>query len=102
MELTSKQRAQLKGIASTYDTIMQIGKDGITENLVSAASDMLRARELIKIKVLESCMLSPKEACEELAEKCAAVPVQVIGTKFVLYKRNPKEPKIELIKDKKK
>ena len=101
MELTSKQRAQLKGIASSTDTIMQIGKEGITDNVVASAADMLRARELIKVKVLESCMLTPAEACEELASDCDAVPVQVIGTKFVLYKRNNKNPKIQLIKDRK-
>ena len=98
MEITSKQRAQLKGLASSMDTIMQIGKDGITENVVASASDMLRARELVKIKVLESCEFTPREACEALAEACGAVPVQVIGTKFVLYKKNPKEPKIRLVK----
>lgn len=98
MELTSKQRAQLRGIASTADTIMQIGKDGITDNVVASADDMLRARELIKVKVLESCELSPREACDELCARCGAEPVQVIGTKFVVFRRNPKEPKIRLAK----
>ena len=63
---------------------------------------VLRARELVKGKVLENSMLTAREACDELCEKCKAEGVQVIGTKFVLYKRNEKEPKIVLVKDKKK
>ena len=63
---------------------------------------MAITRELVKGKVLENSMLSAREACDQLAEACKAEQVQVIGTKFVLYKRNEKEPKIQLIKDKKK
>ncbi len=96
--LTSKQRAQLRGLASTEDTIIQIGKDGITENLVKSVNDALKARELIKGKVLENSMLSAKEALNELSELCAAEQVQSIGSKFVLYKRNDQEPKIKLVK----
>ena len=62
----------------------------------------LKARELVKGKVLESCELTPREVCDALSEACRAEQVQVIGTKFVLYKRNEKEPKIALVKDKKK
>ena len=102
MELTSKQRAQLRGLANSIDTIVHIGKDGIGENLVKQADDALEARELIKGKVLENSMLTAREACDALSAACGAEQVQVIGTKFVLYKRNPKEPKIVLIKDKKK
>lgn len=94
--LTSKQRAKLRGIASTYDTIFQVGKAGINENLVSQTSDALRARELIKMRVLDNCEYSAREAAEYLAEKTGAEVVQVIGSKFVLYKRNPKEPVIEI------
>jgi len=65
-------------------------------------NDALRARELIKGRVLENSMLTAREACDQLSELCKAEQVQVIGTKFVLYKRNDKEPKIVLIKDKKK
>ena len=65
-------------------------------------SAALKARELVKGKVLENSMLTAREACDELCEKCRAEGVQVIGTKFVLYKRNEKEPKIVLVKDKKK
>ncbi len=86
----------------SLDTIVQVGKGGINENLIASVSDALKARELINGKVLENSMLTAREACDELAQACKAEQVQVIGTKFVLYKRNEKEPKIELIKDKKK
>ena len=101
MAITSKQRAQLRGLAAGEDTIIQVGKGGVTENLIASVSAALKARELVKGKVLENSMLTAREACDALAEACGAEQVQVIGTKFVLYKRNPKEPKIELVKDKK-
>ncbi len=102
MALTSKQRAQLRGLAMTEDTIIQIGKGGITENTVTQVKDALTARELIKGRVLESSLLTAREAADALAEACAAETVQTIGSKFVLYKRNAKEPKIALVKEKKK
>ena len=101
MALTSKQRAQLKGLAMSIDTIVQIGKGGISENTVTQVNDALRARELIKGRVLENSLLSAREAAEALAEECGAEVVQTIGSKFVLYKRNAKEPKIALVKEKK-
>lgn len=66
-ELTSKQRAQLRGLANSIDTILIVGKDGIGDNLVKQANDALEARELIKGRVLENSMLSPREAAEQLA-----------------------------------
>ncbi len=101
MMLTSKQRAQLRSLASTEDTIVIVGKGGITENVIAQVSDALTARELVKGKVLESSLLSAREACEALAEACNAEQVQFIGSKFVLYRRNDAEPKIELVKAKK-
>ena len=104
MELTSKQRAQLRGIANTIDTIVIIGKDGITDNLVKQANDALEAREIIKCKVLENSMLSPREAAQDLAQRTRSQVVQVIGTKFVLYRpshRKDKKDKIVLVSDKK-
>lgn len=94
--LTSKQRAKLKGIASTEDTIIQVGKGGIPDTLAAQVNDALRARELVKGKVLDNSMVSPAEAANELVEKTGAEVVQVIGNKFVLFRRNPKEPKITL------
>ena len=101
MALTSKQRAQLRGLAAAEDTIIQVGKGGINENLSNSVSDALNARELIKGRGLENSMLTARVACDALCDACKAEPVQVIGTKFVLYKRNEKEPKIVLVKDKK-
>jgi len=89
-------------MAAGEDTIVIIGKGGITDNTVSEMANALKARELVKGRVLETSMLTAREACDALCEKCGAEPVQVIGSKFVLYKRNSKEPKIELIKDRKK
>lgn len=93
--LTSKQRATLRGIASTYETIFQVGKGGISDTLVQQVSDALRKRELIKIHVLDNCSLSAREAAEELSEKTESDVVQVIGSRLVLFKRNPKEPVIK-------
>ena len=100
--LTSKQRAYLRSLAMNEDTIIIIGKGGITENVITQVRDALKARELVKGKVLETSLLSAREACEALAEVCKAQQVQFIGSKFVLYKRNETEPKIELPKSKKK
>lgn len=102
MPLTSKQRAQLRGLAASIDTIIHIGKGGIGENVIIQTRDALKARELVKGRVLENSMLTAREACDELAEVCRAESVQVIGSKFVLYKRNEEDPKIELVKSKKK
>lgn len=102
MAITSKQRAQLRGLAMQQDTIIQVGKGGVTEAVIDSVSAALKARELVKGRVLENSMLTAREACDALAEACGAEQVQVIGTKFVLYKRNNKEPKIVLVKDKKK
>lgn len=88
MELTSKQRAQLRGLANGLDTIVHIGKDGLGDNLVQQANEALEARELIKCRVLENAMLTPKEACQELAKRTRSEAVQVIGTKFVLYRQS--------------
>ncbi|MCL2053593.1 MAG: YhbY family RNA-binding protein [Oscillospiraceae bacterium] len=98
--LSGKQRAYLKGLASTQDTILHVGKNGVIETLTAQVNDALRARELIKMKVQDGCALTSREAARELAEKTSADIVQVIGSKFVLYKPNPKEPKITLPKAK--
>ena len=100
--LTSKQRAQLRGLAASEDTIVIIGKGGITENIIIQMNDALKARELVKGRVLENSLLTAREASDSLARTCRAEVVQVIGSKFVLYKRNEQKPKIELPKTKKK
>lgn len=100
--LTSKQRAYLRGLAAAEDTIVIIGKGGITENVIIQMNDALKARELVKGRVLENSLLTAREAADALSETCRAEIVQVIGSKFVLYKRNEQKPKIELPKAKKK
>lgn len=84
------------------DTIVQVGKAGITDSLIASVNAALTARELVKGRVLEASMLTAREACDALCQACQADPVQVIGTKFVIFKRNHGDPKIELVKDKKK
>ncbi len=101
MDLTSKQRAQLRGLANHIDTILHVGKDGIGDNLVKQADDALEARELIKGKVLENALLSTREAAEALASRTRSEVVQVIGTKFVLYREThskEKDKRIKLVK----
>lgn len=96
--LTSKQRAFLRGMANSYDTILIVGKGGITETVVAQASDALKARELFKGKVLESCELSSREVADSLAEKTNSDVVQVIGSKFILFRPNPDKKKDERIR----
>lgn len=87
--LNSKQRARLRAMSNKMDTILQIGKDGIGDNLIKQASDALAKRELIKIRVLETAMYTAKEAAEELSTATMSETVQVIGSRFVLYRKNP-------------
>ncbi len=101
MDLTSKQRAQLRGLANGIDTILHIGKDGVGPNLVKQADDALEARELIKGRVLENSLLSPREGAEELARATRSEVVQVIGTRFVLYREThskERDKRIKLVK----
>ena len=106
MELTGKQRAQLRAMANELEPIVHIGKDGIGENLIKQADDALEAREIIKGKVLDNNIeYDARIAAEELAKATRSEVVQVIGTKFVLYREThakPKEKRIALVKDKKK
>lgn len=101
MLLTSKQRAFLRSLAMNEDTILMVGKGGMSSQITKQADDALKARELIKGKVLETAGVSSREIAEQLALETSSEVVQVIGSKFVLYRRNPDEPKIELPKAKK-
>ncbi len=97
--LTSKQRATLRAIASNIDTILQVGKGGISENLIEQVNDALKAREIVKIKVLETAFMTAAEAAIELSEATNSEVAQVIGAKLVLYRENrniPKEKRIKL------
>lgn len=98
--LTSKQRAYLRSLAAKEETILMVGKGGMSDQIIKQAEDAIKKRELIKGKVLESAGTTPREIAEEISNSIKAEVVQVIGSKFVLYKRNEKEPKIELPKSK--
>lgn len=100
--ITSKQRAYLRSLANDMDTILMIGKSGVGEDVVKQADDALTAREIIKAKVLETSPVPVREVAEQIAGRTAAEVVQVIGAKFVLYRKNEKEPKITLPKAQKK
>ena len=89
--MTSKQRSYLKSLAVNLDTIFQIGKGGITDELCAQLLNALNARELIKIKVLETSPLVAKDASIVIAEKTGAEVVQVIGTKMVLFRVSDNE-----------
>ena len=104
MELTSKQRAQLRALANGIETILQVGKDGIGENLIRQADDALEARELIKGRVLDNNIeYDARSAAAALAQATRSEVVQVIGTRFVLYREShskPREKRIQLARTK--
>ncbi|MGI6687790.1 MAG: YhbY family RNA-binding protein [Christensenellales bacterium] len=96
MDITTKQRAALRAMANGLDTVLFVGKDGVVPNTIKEAYDLLQARELIKCAVQQNAPMTAREACDALCEKTGAAPVQVIGRRFVIYRRNDKEPKIQL------
>ena len=96
MELTSKQRAFLRSASNQMETILQIGKSGVTDTVVVQVKDALKARELIKIRVLETWPFTPKEAAQALAEATGASVVSVIGSRAVLFLRNPQNIQYDL------
>lgn len=102
--LTSKQRAQLRGMANKAETILQIGKDGINDNTVKHIDEALEARELIKCRVLETCELSARQAADIISVKVGADVVQVIGYRFIMYRpaKKAENRKIVLVKSAKK
>ena len=94
--MTSKQRAYLKKLATNLDTIFQVGKGDISENMVIQISNALEARELIKLRVLDNSLYSAREAAEEIATRTNSEVVIVIGTRFVLYRVSEKHHKIDI------
>lgn len=84
--LNSRQRAQLRGMANSYEPIFQVGKGGLNEQQNKQVGEALEARELIKLCVLETCPVSAREAADTIAEAVGADVVQVIGRKFILYR----------------
>ena len=89
--ITSKQRAALRKAANSLDPVFIIGKEGMSDVILSQLAEVLEARELIKVKILESAMLDTRQTCDETARALGAEPVQAIGSKFVIYKRAEKE-----------
>lgn len=94
--LTSKQRSYLRSLANTVEPIFQVGKGGIGDNLIRQFNDALEARELVKATVLKNAEADVRGICEEIAEQTDAEVVQVIGSKFVLYRESVKHKEIEL------
>ena len=88
--LTSKERAELRSQANTLDTTLIVGKGGVTETVSEEAQRQLTARELVKGKVLEGAMMTPREVCDVICEETGADGVSVIGTKFVIYRFSEK------------
>ena len=94
--ITSKQRAYLRSLAVNEPTLMQIGKGGVSENLIKTVSDALEARELVKLSVLENCEYTAREVADALSEETASEVVAVLGRKLVLYRESEKHKRIEL------
>ncbi len=94
--ITSKQRAYLRSLSQDLDTIFQIGKGGITEEICTQISNALEARELIKARVLDNSGYTAKEAANQIAEAISCDVVSCVGTRFVLYKESKKKKRIEL------
>ncbi len=97
--MTSKQRAYLKSLASTLDSVFQVGKSSLTPELTAAIDEAFNTKELIKIAVLKNCLDDPGEIAQTIAERTHSQVVQVIGKKIVLYKPDRKDPKIILPKE---
>jgi len=100
MALTSKQRAYLRGLAQKIDPIFHVGKSGVTPELTDGVSAALEARELVKLSVLNNCVMDPAEAADMLSGRTRAEVVQVIGKRFVLFRVSKTKPTIELPKEK--
>ncbi len=91
--MTSKERAKLKSIAAKEETILQIGKNPLGEAFIKQVTDALKARELIKIRVLETCEMLPLEAAQAISDEAGCEIVQVIGSRIVLFQKRPKTDK---------
>lgn len=96
--ITSKQRKYLKSLAHSLEPIIQIGKSGITENLIKQIDETLETRELIKVKILNNNTLDANEVANDLSEELRAEFVQSIGNKFVIYRESQDKKTIELPK----
>lgn len=91
--MTGKQRAELRKQANTLPAIFQIGKEGLSGNMLAGMDNALNKRELIKISVLETCDKAPKDLCDTICQALEAEPIQCIGRKIVIYRQRPEEDK---------
>ncbi len=94
--MTGKQRARLRAMANTIETILFVGKEGVTDGTVKEADDALEARELIKGCVQQGAPMTAREALSELCERTGAEPIQQIGRRFVMYRPSKEHPRITL------
>lgn len=99
--ITSKQRSYLKSLAHSLEPSVYLGKGGLTDNVIKEVDVNLEARELVKVKLQEGCILEPKDVANQVAEQLGAEFVQAIGKKFTLYRESKENKQIELPKAKK-
>lgn len=89
--MTSKERAALRSLANPLTPVVFVGKEGVTENIVKQADDVLKVRELVKGTVQKNAGVTAEEACRILAQQLQAEEIQVIGRRFTLYRKKPQE-----------
>lgn len=94
--MTSKQRAYLRALANKLDSIFQVGKNGLNENLIKQIDDALEARELIKFSILETAPEDNYSIANALASSTDSFLVQIVGNKVTLYRARKKNSKIVL------
>ena len=94
--MTGKQRAFLRKMANPLETIIYIGREGITDSVIKEVYDALEARELIKGCVQQASPLDAKDALTFLCEKTGAEPIQFIGRRFVMYRPSRENHRITL------
>lgn len=96
IELTGKQKRFLRGMGSTIDPVIQVGKGGVVPGIIDQARDALEARELIKVRILNNCLEDRKDVARILSERSGSALVQVVGRTFLLYRPSSKNPQIQL------
>ncbi len=89
--ITTKQRSMLRALGNALDPVVQVGKDGLSENVIESINLLLFSRELIKVRVLKTADLTARQACEMVCEKLECEPVQCIGYNFIVYKKSTKK-----------
>jgi len=94
--LTGKQKSYLRSLANTMESIIQVGKGGITSTVVTAVDQALTAREVVKLSVLNNCLDPADEIAAGLAQATGSEVVQRMGKKIVLYRPNPENPVVNL------